>query len=378
MKIILSIISTLLIISITGCNGDIKHKTPTIEWKEIRLSYAKGFKIYESGGLKRLDVINPIDGSQIKSYILYNEGFDKGALDISNANLVRVPVTRTMILSLDNIGYIDMIQQLNTIIGISDADRLFNHNLKSKLENKKIHNLGMGIDYNLELVVASKPDIIFNTFTGERPGKDLIVEKSGVVVAYNFEWMEENPLARAEWIKFFGAFYNSDSLANQLFSSIAREYETTARMAKSMTQKPTVLLGADYQGTWFTPGGKSFKAQLLNDAGADYHWSTDSTKGSIPLSFELVLQKQINSDFWIEVPFENLGEISKADKRYTNFKAFKNGNTFNFNRMSSSSIANEYWETSMSRPDILLKDLIKIFHPQTIDHELYYYKKLEK
>ncbi len=378
MKILAQYIIIFLIVTFSACKTDLPSSNLSIEWKEVKLAHAKGFKIFEHENLKRIDVLNPIDGISIKSYVLYKEQIDSSLIDQKKFNLVRIPITKTMILSLDTIGYLDLIKQLNSIIGISDTERLNNSTLKSKLAKKEILNLGMGIDYNVELVVANKPDIIFNTFTGERPRKDVIVEKSGITVAYNFEWMEETPLARAEWVKFFGLFYDNYLSANQAFKNIEKEYNTIAKLATSIIEKPTVLLGADYQGTWFTPGGKSFKAKLLSDAGADYCWKSDSTKGSIPLSFELVFQKQINSDFWIEVPFENARQMAIADKRYTNFHAYKVGNMFNFNRKSSSPIANEYWETSMSRPDILLKDLIEIFHPGKINHDLYYFKKLER
>ena len=127
------------------------------------------------------------------------------------------------------------------------------------------------------------------------------------------------------------------------------------------------------------PAGDSYVAKYLNDAGANYLWSDDNTSGSLPLSFEVVLERAANADYWLNFSqsWQSLQDLLNEDQRYTAFQAVKTGNLYNNDAQLNEYQGNDYWESGISNPDIVLSDLIKIFHPQILPkHQLVYYRKL--
>ena len=205
------------------------------------------------------------------------------------------------------------------------------------------------------------------------------LEEAKLPYVINSEWNEQSPLGRAEWIKFMAVFFNKESEVNELFQSMVDEYKALADLAAKVTAKPSVFMGAPYQGTWWVSGGGSHAAQLLTDAGADYIWSDDDSTGSLMLDIESVFELAEEADFWINVGYWNsLDDAKAADDRFTKFSAHEEGTVYNYNKRLGPNGGNDYLESGSANPHKVLADLITIFHPGLLpEHELYYYKKLE-
>jgi len=186
-------------------------------------------------------------------------------------------------------------------------------------------------------------------------------------------------LSRAEWGKFIALFFNKEAQAEQVFTQTAAQYEKLAKLAASVRMKPTVVVNVNYQGTWYMDGGKTYVAQFLEDAGATYLWADNSDVGEVMLSFEEVFNKAADADYWINTGFWNSAREALADdERYGEFAAFKNNHVYNNNARSNAKGGNDYFESGIANPDVILEDLIKIFHPELLpDHQLYYYHQLE-
>ncbi|MGY0037045.1 hypothetical protein [Pedobacter sp. NJ-S-72] len=133
-----------------------------------------------------------------------------------------------------------------------------------------------------------------------------------------------------------------------------------------------------YKGTWYVPDGDSYMVQFLKDAGTSYKWADIHGKGSLPLNFETVAPVALKADFWLNVgTVDTKDDIKAIDNRYIEFKPFKDGHIFNFNKKVNDIGSNDYWESGSVNPQIVLGDLIKIFHPELLpDHQLVYYKQL--
>ena len=145
-----------------------------------------------------------------------------------------------------------------------------------------------------------------------------------------------------------------------------------------LSYAPSIFSGQDYRGTWSLPGGKSYTAQLFRDAGASYKYSQDSTSTSIPSNIEEVLVNFNQADIWIGVQTSSLEELGKTDSKYKLFKAYKEGNVYNTNKRINATGGNDYWESGVARPDLLLNDMIKICHPSLLsEYELTYYERLK-
>jgi iron complex transport system substrate-binding protein len=231
---------------------------------------------------------------------------------------------------------------------------------------------------DLEALLALQPDLVFATSIGS-PELDVLalLDRSGLPYVVDAAWTEPTPLGRAEWLKFTAAFFDREAEANRLFDQIAARYEEIAALGRSVEKRPTVLVGTPFQGTWHVSGGAAYQAKLIADAGGDYLWADDPTTGAISLDFETVYARGIAADVWIHpYGWSSLADGLRADERMTDFASFRSGRVYNNDARTNGTGGNDYWETGSLRPDLILADLLEIFHPELIDHELVFHRKL--
>ena len=239
----------------------------------------------------------------------------------------------------------------------------------------------MGDSYNLDIerLLLLQPQAVMTTAYNAEDENTKRLKQSGLNIIYNIEWQEPAILGRAEWIKFIGAFFDKEQLADSLFQTIANNYNELKSEISQHTDavQPTIFSGQDYRGTWSLPGGNSFSAQLFRDAGAAYPFANDSSAVSISSTIEEAMIKFSKNDIWVGVQENSLAELAQRDNRYTLFDAYKNGNVFNTNKRVNLTGGNDYWESAVARPDLLLKDMVKICHPELLpDYELTYMNQL--
>ena len=172
-----------------------------------------------------------------------------------------------------------------------------------------------------------------------------------------------------------GKIYQADSV----FKTIEKEYSRLALLAKDQIEKPSVFSGILYGDTWFAPGGNSFVASFIEDAGGQYTWIDQKTTGSVELSFEAVVDRNLNTDYWIGTGgFTNKQSLHTADSRYSHFTAFENDHVFNYHGRIGATGGFEYLELGGARPDLVLADFIKILHPELVpDYQSTFFKQLD-
>lgn len=266
------------------------------------------------------------------------------------------------------------------IVAIENVDYYNNPYIVEQVKLGRVQELSKGPEIDAERTIALHPDLVF-TFGMGNAASDAgsRITQAGIPVAVSIDHLEETPLARAEWIKFYGAFFDKDQVADSLFNASDQHYRQLLALTDTVAHRPTVLTEMKYGDAWYVPGGDSYVAHLLRDAGADYLWKDEHRTGSLPLSFEAVLLKARDGDFWLNLFMVNSKkELLGYDERYSLFKAFKQGHLYNNNRLQNSKGYSEYWETGICSPDELLADLISIFHPGLLPgHKLTYYKPIE-
>jgi len=185
-------------------------------------------------------------------------------------------------------------------------------------------------------------------------------------------------LARAEWIKFVAAFYNKEKQADSIFASVDKRYNEIKAKAATVKTKPSIMAGSNFRGTWYMPSGRNFMGKLFADAGAAYFYANDTTSGSLPLNVETVLKNFSETDIWLNCNFNSLDELVKADTKHAFFRPVKLKQVYNFNKRKLPSTANDFWESAVARPDLLLSDVIAILHPEILPgYELVYAEKLK-
>jgi iron complex transport system substrate-binding protein len=191
--------------------------------------------------------------------------------------------------------------------------------------------------------------------------------------------MENHPLGRAEWIKFLAAFFNKEAEAERVFQDIVSKYNLLAEKVKSVPYRPTVFCNAPIRGSWHVPGGGGYVAKFIQDAGGKYLWDDDKSTGVMTVATEAVIERARDADFWIGVimPVKSMEELRSIDERFSIVNAFKKGNVFNNDAKVNSAGGNDFWETGVARPDLVLADFIKILHPDLLpDHQLIWYRRL--
>lgn len=366
-----------LLLSIICC----KEKNPSTSDKQVYSAVsnrnAQNFKVEISGAYKILSIKNPWKGAEKPiRYLLYpkNQNIPKitdGAIPVP------IPLEKVICTGSTQIAIMDFLDLNDKIIAVSEADYIFNPNIKKKLKDKKIQNIGTESSIDMEKVIALKPDAVFSFSYGKSASKQKISEL-GIPLIYISEFMEDNPLGRAEWMLFMSYFFQKEEEAKKQFHQIANQYDSLKKAAILKKIKPKVLVGLAQEGTWYVPGGKSFISTIIQDAGAEYIWSDNKESGGVPLDFESVYYKGKEADFWINViTAENKTQLLSIDKRYRFFKPFQKDKIFSYTKRISEDGAYDFYESAVIRPDLVLKDLINIFHQDEIDFkELYFYQKL--
>ncbi len=348
--------------------------------EKASLQYTEGFSIEYHNYYKVITVKTPWPGAtESMQYALVQCGapVPEGFLD---EQIIQVPVKSIVTMSTTYLPFLDELGLLDKLVGLDDATYVSNPTVLKMAEEGKLTMIGYGSGVNVEKALELKPDLIM-TYGSGAPEYDAhpVLIQAGLKVAVNAEWLDTSPLGRAEWGKFIAAFFNKEADAETLFTEKAARYNELKALTANLTEKPTVFTASAYQGTWNVPGGKSFAAAFLTDAGAAYLWSDDASTGSLPLAFEAVFEKAKDADYWLNVGFfGSLDDLKAADARYADFAAFQNGRVWNNDAKTTPNGGNDYYESAVAHPEIVLADLIKIFHPDLLpNHQLVYYRQLK-
>ena len=348
----------------------------------ITIRYAKGFTLDYKDAYKILTVTQPWAGAeQALTYILVPRGSEPPA-DDGNATVIEVPVRSFVAMSTTYFPFLENIGKLDALVAVDDATYVYNPTVREKAASGEIAVVGGGMggpSANIERLLELDPDVIMTSASGI-PELDVYpkLEEVGLPVVINGDYLEQTPLGRAEWGIFIAAFFDLEQQASQQFDALVQRYEEVQALAASVQERVTVFTNTDYQGTWYVPAGESYAAILLKDAGAEYLWADQPGTGALPLSFETVFERAKDADFWLNPGFAaSLQDLLAMDARYAEFKAFQTGQVFNYNAKVTDTGGMDYFESGVANPDVILKDLIKIFYPELLpEHTLFYYQQL--
>ena len=378
MKFVKNTVFLFLILSLfVQCKKENQHEIKSNIKNEI--SYAKGLEIYKYKDFSVVKITKPWPGAKENfTYVLKEKN---GIIpdSLKRFTIIPIPLKSIVVTSTTHIPALEMLGVENTLIGFPNTDYISSEKTRKLIDAGKVREVGTNETLNTEVLIDMAPDLIVSfSLNNNNPTIDNL-QKSGLKVIYNGDWTEQSPLGKAEWIKFFGALYGLDAKANTIFSEIEKEYTTTLALAKKAIAKPTVLCGAMYQDQWYVPQGESWASLFMKDAQSNYLWADSKGTGSLSLPFETVLDKAQNADYWISPgDFSSLKEMNDSNPHYKEFTAFKNKKVYSYSINKGAKGGILYFELSPTRPDWVLKDFIKIFHPELLpNHKLFFFQKLE-
>lgn len=338
-------------------------------------SYAEGFSIEKHEGYTLVHIRYPGESKTLQSYILIPKQ-EEIPDSLPEGIIVRTPLERVISFSSVTCGIIDEIGEINSIIGLTESQYTNIAAVKENVTSGKIIDLGLASNPDIEKILLLEPEaIFFNPISGQEISS---LQKLRFPIFQCVDYKETSPLGQTEWIRLIGLLYDKEELADSLFKATEESYLSLVDLTKQIDTRPCVFSELKYGDFWHVPGGKSYLANLFQDAGADYRWKEDSHSGSISLSFEQVLDQAEDCNFWLIKYFNPIQEMTLQQlaaeyKNYTLFGAYKNRNIFACNTANV-----PYYEELPLHPDWLLKDLIHIFHPELLpNHTLRYYKRVE-
>jgi iron complex transport system substrate-binding protein len=362
----------------------VEHYDPQIDYfpDKAHLIYARGFTLEYFGHYKVLTVLTPWPGATRSFRYLLVQCGTPTPDGYTDAQILQVPIVKVIALTKPQLSQLELLNALDGLLALDSLDRVYSPAVNRKIAAGQLVAVGWGTNIDAERILALDPDLVMAT-AYDQPQHNVhpILQRVGIPVVINAEYTEPSPLGRAEWLKFTAALFNKEQQAERLFNDIVARYHAYAELTRDLpiAQRPTVLTGALYGGAWYVPSGNSYLAQLLRIAGGDYLWADTDAAGNIPLDFEAVYARAWQADYWLTNKNEWLTrtDMQAADARYEEFTAYQHGRVYNNNARLSATGGNDYWERATLEPDMILADLIKIFHPALVPgHTLKYFRKL--
>lgn len=333
----------------------------------VPVEYAKGFEIKQFEGYKLLTVKNPWPKADKNFTYLLAEKEAKIPSEVHYDSKITIPVKRIVVTSTTHIPALEILNEVETLVGFPGLDYISSEKTRARISKEFIKELGQNEAINTEILISLEPDLVIGFAIDANNKTFNTIQKSGIPVLYNGDWTEESPLGKAEWIKFFGAFYNKDAQASEEFNKIKNSYLKSKELAKNAISKPTVLSGSMYKDQWYVPYGNSWQAQFIKDANANYIYGDTKGSGSIALSFESVLDKSKDAAYWVAPgQFQSFQQLKETSPHYAQFKAVQDKKVFTYSNSLGETGGAIYYELAPTRPDLVLKDLISIFHPELL------------
>lgn len=359
-----------------SCHDHSSKKMTLVDNNLVYLTYAKNLKIINHINYQEVVIKNPVNQHEFVYYLV--PSVQSTPKNLQNKNIIRTPLNNIVVTSTTHIAMLELLGVEHALIGFPQTHFVSSDITRHRIDSGLVKELGNVQQLNTEILLTIKPDLIVSyEITGSNKTMQEL-HKKGFNILTNSDWLEESPLGRTEWIKLYGALFNKSGKADSIFNAIETNYMEAKEIASKASTKPTILSGIVFNDVWNLPAGESFEATLLDDANTSYLWKDSKGTGSLSLSIEVVLDKAKEADIWIAPGiFETEEELIKSNNLYQHFKAFQKNHIYSYAHLRGKTGGYLYFETAPTRPDLVLKDLIKIAHPELMRHyEFTYYKRL--
>lgn len=374
-----------IVLFASACNmgrGKLKEASEHEYVSSEEIRHAQGFKIDHAEDYTRVTILNPWSDSPTstkayETYYLYKNDSILPTLPDNGVKL-KIPIESLTVNTFSYFEFLEQLNELEVITGVTDGFRIYHPEILHKIETGAIVDLGDPFQPDIERTMALRPQAIVNSAYAQLDRYSERLLQAGFPVIYSLEWMETTPLARAEWIKLMAAFFDKSAMGDSLFIAIEREYHLVKEKVQAVDKK-SVLGGDLFQDTWYVPGGNSFNATLFRDAGLDYRYKDNNESGSIGLDIESILTQFGKSDIWFGSEADTYAELVNKDAKYLLLQPVKNRAVFNNHNRTTPSGGNDYFESAIANPHLVLSDLVKAAYPHLLSgYSFTYIKPLEE
>lgn len=362
---------------LVSCVSNKKSSLEAFQRDVYTPNYATGFKILgaDDAASTIIQVHNPWQGAKDveMSYFISRNG-EQAPVGFTGPT-IPAGAQRIVCMASSYIAMLDALGQTERIVAVSGIDFICNPSILARKDSIK----DMGPEMNYELLLGLKPDVVLLYGIGD--AQTAVTDKlKELAIPYMYvgEYLEESPLGKAEWLVALSELTNSREKGIEVFSYIPDRYNALRAIAQSVKQRPTVMFNTPWNDTWVMPSTKSYMAQLVADAGADYIYKENSSNSSTPIGLETAYELIQKADYWINVgSVTTMDELKNVNPKFADAKSVREKTVYNNNRRLTPAGGNDYWESAVVHPDVVLRDLIRIFHPEISSDSIYYYRRLE-
>lgn len=348
---------SLITLILFGCSDSMEtnsndYNIVETEIEPISIDFAENFTLNSIENGYELELIDPNTQKTEAHFVLT---YDKS---VTGKNVIHLPVENIACLSQTSVGMLTILSATDFLTGISNINYVHSAKVKEKFENKEIVEFGDESNYPLEKIIQSKSEVILYSGFGKSFPHEQKLLQLNISPLPIYDWRESHPLGKAEWIKFIGVLTGKVDEANDFFNEVKNNYIDLSQEVLTSNVSPTVFSGNMLGDIWYAPAGGSYMAMLFTDAGATYTYRFTRGTGSIEKSLESVLVENRTSDFWLNPGVPSKSKLIEIVPQAKNFDAFQ-GKTYCYTHDS-----NKFWERSAAEPNLVLSDLIHIFHPE--------------
>ena len=342
-------------------------------------TYATGFRIVGAEGRQStiIRVTNPWQSANNVETMLFIARGGEKAPNGFRGQVLQGDAKRVVCMSSSHIAMLDAIGAVESVVGVSGKNFITNPYVVA--HQHTIADVGYDGNMNFELLVAQQPDIVLLYGVTGACTMESKLDELGIPYIYIGEYVEEDPLGKAEWLIALAEIVGLRQQGLTYFSALPQCYEQLKSMAAAaQTPTPKVMLNTPYAESWFMPSTTSYIARLIADAGGDYIYQQNTYNHSLPIDLEQAALLTTQADIWLHVENSNsLDDLRRQLPKFAQMPCVQRGEVYNCDKRKVAGGGNDYWESGVVHPDVILRDLIKIFHPELVSEEFVYYRKIE-
>lgn len=364
--------------SLASCSAGGGNNHCLSQGDTIPVKYLTNLTMVDYGDYIKADFRNPWDTTRILQRFLLVPSDKNIPANLPEGTVVRTPLKRSIVYTSIHSNLIEELGAADAIIGVCDSKYFRNPQLRKRIDNGTISDCGSNMAPNIEKILQLHPDaILLSAF--ENSNDHNKVGQTGIPIIDCTDYMENSPLARAEWMRFFGRLYGKGAQADSLFGEVEKAYLNTKALVKDVTKRPTVLTELIYGQAWSIPAAYSTAGVLIEDAGGTNPFSSFKKSGSVQLAPEEVLYRAEDADIWLIKYYRSsplsLSELASDNPIYSQFMAWQEGNIYGCNTEQTS-----FFDDAAFHPHWILAEYVSLFHPELgeIEGNHHYYTKLKK
>ena len=341
--------------------------------------YASGFEIENNPNGFEIKILSPWMGSSKKQFrYSLKRNINEPAINTVEHQTIQVPVKKVAVMSTSHLAMIESLGFIASVAGFSEKQYVNSSKFWEHNDTSDVVQIGYEHALDIENLIKLKPDVVFmyGLSSAVMPSTELLIKK-GIPIVFVSDFNELYPLAKLEWIRFVSCFYDYLQTADSIVNYKIDKYLEVKKKVENVKSYPTVLTGFPWRNVWNIPGSNTTTATFIKDAGGKYVFEHLNQKINYTLSIEEVFMQASQSDFWINTSIaEDISYILSVDSRFSNFKAAQTKNIYNNNKKRNRAGGNDFMESGIMNPEIILADLISILHPELMEGYVagYYYR----